>query len=89
MSINFKKLNSVLIDKTNRAIDKLNELKCTTEEYKNVLNSIINNLEVFNKLKNFDTECEECKNKKENEYFKPEIPQPNSPIGKKWIEFKE
>jgi predicted nuclease with TOPRIM domain len=89
MNINFKKLNNVLIEKTNKAINKLNELKCTTEEYKNVLNSIINNVEVFNKLKNFDTECEECKNKIENEEVRLEMPQPNSPIGKKWIEFKE
>ena len=102
MNIEFKKLYAILEKKTNRAIGMLDELKCTTPEYKNVLSSIVNNLESLKKLKEFDLDCPECKTNEERpiiqEDFKPTERQrqleqrqsnnPGSAIGKKWVTFK-
>lgn len=94
MNINFKKLNNILESKSNRAIDKLEELKCTTDEYKVILDSIFNNLEALKKLQEYDIDCPDCKEKVENLPVKEtqptsQTPNKNTLIGKKWVSFKK
>jgi hypothetical protein len=86
MDINFTRLLEILHTKTNSAIEKLNEFKCTSQDYKTTLEAIVNNLEHINIVKKLDTSCENCKknNKNENITKNPSL----SPIGKQWISFK-
>jgi hypothetical protein len=87
MDINFKKLNSILTSKTNKVIDKLEKLKCTSDDYKILLDTVFYNLEAVNKLKKFDNQCEDClESKEENKDIKKEKIKENL-IGKKWISF--
>jgi hypothetical protein len=100
MEINFKRLKEIITNKTNRAIEKLEEFKCTTPEYKNILASILNNLEAIKKLQDHDVDCPDCI---EKTVEKPTAQQANIPvanptnqepksqnaIGKEWIPFKE
>jgi hypothetical protein len=97
MEINFNKLKETLHSKTNSAINKLDEFKCTTPEYKNILASILNNLEALKKLQEYDTFCADCIEKIPVETKQPvpnqttpdAAPQSGSAIGKEWIPFKE
>ena len=94
MNINFKKLKQILEIKTNKAVDKLDELKCTSEDYNILLKAILYNLEAVLKIKEFDTECEDCiSNKKEVIENEKEIINKDNiienPIGKKWKSFKD
>jgi hypothetical protein len=95
MNINLKKLNTIIENKTNKAIDKLEEFKCTSEEYQSLLNAIFNNLEAVKKLQKFDTICLDCveenkePTKQNNGVLNPLPPSnSNSLIGKKWIPFE-
>jgi hypothetical protein len=65
MKVNINKLVSILELKTSKAIEKLDSLKCTTVEFRDVLSSIVNNLESIKKIKEFDTECPDCKTQSE------------------------
>lgn len=65
MKINFKKLNGILEAKAGRAIDRLDSLKCYTDEFQDTLGSIVYMLEVSKDLEKYDTECKDCKERKE------------------------
>jgi hypothetical protein len=101
MNINLKKLITILENKSNRAIDMLDEIKCTTPEFKTILDSVLNNLDAIKRVKQYDIDCPDCVKEKEMPVFKEEIkPQennqqrpkeefkPTSAIGKKWLPFK-
>jgi hypothetical protein len=98
MIIDFKKLYTILENKTNKAIIKLDDLKCTTEEYKTTLDAILYNLEAFERAKKHDTECLDCKDAPTKQHtHKEEVKQerpivkdekPTSLVGKKWIPYK-
>lgn len=98
MNIDFSKLYTILETKTNKAIKKLDELKCTTEEYKATLDAILLNAKAFNEIKKYDTECLDCKeaptkqhtHKDEIKEEKPVVKDDKitSLIGKKWIPYK-
>jgi hypothetical protein len=92
MNINFKKLKQILETKTNKAIDKLDELKCTSDDYKILINAITLNLETINFIKKFDNQCENCANNKQEVEEKVITDKNNNienPIGKKWKSFKD
>jgi thioredoxin 1 len=74
MKIDFKRLNTILEAKAGRAIDRLDGLKCYTPEFTETLNSIRFMLESSKELEVYDTECQDCKHKKE----KREEPKPAS-----------
>ena len=65
MKIDFKKLNGILEAKAGRAIDRLDGLKCYTDEFKETLYSIVSMLEVSKELEKYDTECLDCKEDQE------------------------
>jgi hypothetical protein len=98
MNINFKKLYVIIEGKTNRAIDKLEELKCTTADYKTTMDAILYNLDSFAKIKAHDIDCPDCKKSleiKENKNDdkvkeEPVVNKENktSLMGKKWIPYK-
>jgi hypothetical protein len=99
MNINFKKLYVIIESKTNRAIDKLEELKCTTADYKTTMDAILYNIDAFAKIKTNDIDCPDCKKalevKEHKEEFKIKNENPinkdepkTSLIGKKWIPYK-
>jgi thiol-disulfide isomerase/thioredoxin len=68
MKIDFAKLNGILEAKANRAIDRLDGLKCYTPEFQETLDAILFMLDASKKLDTYDTECQDCKhNKKELE----------------------
>jgi hypothetical protein len=97
MKVNFNRLNEIITNKTNRAIEKLEEFKCTTPEYKNTLESILNNLKALKELGQYDIDCPDCIEKVPVETKQPvpnqptpdAAPQSGSAIGKEWIPFKE
>jgi len=101
MNIDLKKLITILENKSNRAIDMLDEIKCTTPEFKTILDSVLNNLDAIKKIKQYDIDCPDCVKEKEIPVSKENIrPQgnnqqrpreenrPESPVGKKWIPYK-
>jgi hypothetical protein len=103
MNIDLKKLVTILENKSNRAINMLDEIKCTTPEFKTILDSVLNNLNAIKQVKQYDIDCTDCKTKlieEEKEHSHPknlEIKEnqpdiknekPTSVIGKKWIPFK-
>jgi hypothetical protein len=101
MNIDLKKLITILENKSNRAIDMLDEIKCTTPEFKTILDSVLNNLNAIKQVKQYDIDCPDCVKEKEIPALKEDIrPQgnnqqrpreenrPESPIGKKWVPFK-
>jgi hypothetical protein len=93
MKINLIKLKNILDKKTNKAIENLEKYKCSSEEYKNILNSIFNNLEKIKKLEEFDINCENCENEnnennQENKENNIEIKEENkSVVGRKWSSY--
>jgi hypothetical protein len=104
MNIDLKKLITILENKSNRAINMLDEIKCTTPEFKTILDSVLNNLNAIKQVKQFDIDCPDCKSKEEtllnnevipvrdnHQHKEKEEQQPPkhiSAIGKKWISFK-
>jgi hypothetical protein len=99
MNINFKKLYVIIEGKTNRAIDKLEELKCTTADYKTTMDAILYNIDAFAKIKANDIDCPDCKKSLEIKELNSEIKfkkdehiikeeNKTSLIGKKWIPYK-
>jgi hypothetical protein len=92
MKINYSKLITVLEKKSNRAIDRLDELKCYSVEFKETLDSIIMMLEASKKIETYDTECLHCK---EDNLERDNSPQNNprptreSQVGKPYKTFKE
>jgi hypothetical protein len=101
MNIDLKKLITILENKSNRAIDMLDEIKCTTPEFKTILDSVLNNLNAIKQVKQYDIDCPDCVKEKEIPALKEDIrPQGNnqqrpkeenkheSPVGKKWLPFK-
>lgn len=85
MKIDFKRLNELLEVKAGRAIDRLDGLKCYTDEFQDTLDSIVYMLEVSKDLGQYDTECPDCKHRNE----KPQPQQPGQPeyIGKSYKPF--
>ena len=65
MKIDFKRLNNLLEAKANRAIDRLDGLKCYTDEFQDTLDSIVYMLEVSKELEQYDTECPDCNHRNE------------------------
>ena len=72
MNIDFKRLNTILEAKAGRAIDRLDSLKCYTTEFAETLNSILFMLESSKELEEYDTECQDCKQRKEENNNRPE-----------------
>ena len=65
MNIDLKKLITILENKSNRAINMLDEIKCTTPEFKTILDSVLNNLDAIKQVKQYDIDCPDCKTAKE------------------------
>lgn len=72
MKIDFKRLNELLEAKAGRAIDRLDGLKCYTDEFQDTLDSIVYMLEVSKELEQYDTECPDCKHRNEQELLQPQ-----------------
>jgi len=83
MKIDFKRLNELLEAKASRAIDRLDGLKCYTDEFADTLDSIVYMLEVSKELEQYDTECPDCKHRNEQ----PQGPQQPEYIGKTYKAF--
>lgn len=99
MKVELKKLINILESKSNRAINMLDEIKCTTPEFKNILDSVLNNLNALKQIQAYDIDCPDCKTKEEVKPQEPkttEQPKANerkeapvsNAIGKKWEPFK-
>jgi hypothetical protein len=101
MNIDLKKLITILENKSNRAINMLDEIKCTTPEFKTILDSVLNNLDAIKKVKEYDIDCPDCAKEKEIPVLKEDIRphennqqrpreenRPQSAVGKKWLPFK-
>jgi hypothetical protein len=104
MNIDLKKLIAILENKSNRAIGMLDEIKCTTPEFKTILDSVLNNLNAIKQVKQYDIDCADCKSKEKTplnnevipvrdnhqhkEKEEQQAPKHISAIGKKWISFK-
>jgi thiol-disulfide isomerase/thioredoxin len=67
MKIDFGKLNGILEAKAGRAIDRLDGLKCYSPEFQETLDAILLMLEVSKELDTYDTECQDCKQRKNKE----------------------
>jgi len=100
VKINYNELITVLEKKSNRAISRLDELKCYTPEFQETLESILKMLAASKEIERYDTECLSCKEKKqeqrnnksdENKENEPAPPGPKlqSQIGKPYKTFKE
>ena len=83
MKLDFKRLNELLEAKASRAIDRLDGLKCYTDEFADTLDSIVYMLEVSKELEQYDTECPDCKHRNEQ----PQGPQQPEYIGKPYKPF--
>ena len=83
MKIDFKRLNDLLETKAGRAIDRLDGLKCYTDEFQKTLDSIVYMLEVSKDLEQYDTECPDCKHRNEQ----PKQPEQPEYIGKPYKAF--
>jgi len=99
MKIEINKLLSVLENKTNKGIQRLEELKMYTEEFQSTLSAILGNLEAINMISKFDIDCPDCKHKMEVESEKNAAPVQAQPsqeppirysgaVGKKYVPFK-
>jgi hypothetical protein len=100
MKINVQKLLSVIEKKTNKGIEKLDTLKMYTEDYHNLLDSIMMNIEAAKKIEEYDVECQDCKETTQADPQPSNAPilnpnnnlptqrQPSSAIGKKYVPFK-
>ena len=98
MKINYTELITILEKKSNRAISRLDELKCYTLEFQETLESILKMLAASKEIEKYDTECVHCKEAKNNENQKNEnnTNQDNQPramresqVGKPYKTFKE
>jgi hypothetical protein len=98
MKINYRELITILEKKSNRAISRLDELKCYTPEFQETLESILKMLAASKEIEKYDTECVDCKEAKNNENQKNEnntnqdnqpTPTRESQIGKPYKTFKE
>jgi len=100
MNVNYTKLITILEKKSNRAISRLDELKCYTPEFQETLESILKMLSASKEIEKYDTECLNCKEEKEAN--KVQIPENNqetekekarptreSQVGKPYKTFKE
>jgi len=94
MKINYTELITILEKKSNRAISRLDELKCYTPEFQETLESILKMLAASKEIEQYDTECIHCKEAKKeennqsnqsNEPLPPREPQ----VGKPYKTFKE
>lgn len=63
MGVNYTELREVLERKANKAIKHLDELKCFSSEFREVLDSITYISQTLQNLRFLDSECEDCKNK--------------------------
>jgi hypothetical protein len=90
MNIDLKKLITILENKSNRAINMLDEIKCTTPEFKTILDSVLNNLDAIKKIKQYDIDCPDCKATEKVHDHKERNPnnERTSLIGKKWVPYK-
>ena len=66
MGVDYNQLKEILERKANKAINHLDELKCFVPEFKTVLDSVLYISETLKDLMFLDTECQDCKKKKEN-----------------------
>lgn len=92
MKINYKELIEVLEKKSNRAISRLDELKCYTPEFQETLQSILNMLAAGKEIEKYDTECLHCKEGKNQATQEDENDQPpgrESQVGKPYTTFNE
>lgn len=85
MKLDFNRLNELLEAKAGRAIDRLDGLKCYTDEFQDTLDSIVYMLEVSKDLEQYDTECPDCKHRNEQ----PQQPGQPEYIGKPYKAFGE
>jgi cell division protein ZapA (FtsZ GTPase activity inhibitor) len=60
MSINLKKLIRIVEDKTNGAIEKLNDIKYASDDYNTLLLSIVDNINILSDIEKHNTKCEDC-----------------------------
>ncbi len=67
MKIDYAKLNGILEAKAGRAIDRLDGLKCYSPEFQETLDAILFMLDASKELDTYDTECQDCKQRKEVE----------------------
>jgi thiol-disulfide isomerase/thioredoxin len=86
MKLDFKRLNTLLEAKASRAIDRLDGLKCYTDEFQDTLDAIVYMLEVSKELEQYDTECPDCKHRNE-QLQQPQHPQQPEYIGKPYKPF--
>jgi thymidine kinase len=94
MKINYTGLITVLEKKSNRAISRLDELKCYTPEFQETLESILKMLAASKEIEKYDTECVHCKESKQQENNQPNesnepAPTRESQVGKPYKTFKE
>lgn len=89
MKIDFAKLNGILEAKAGRAIDRLDGLKCYTPEFQETLDAILFMLDASKELDTYDTECQDCKQRKEaaGEALGLNSNDPRSLIGKGYNRF--
>jgi hypothetical protein len=94
MKINYTELITILEKKSNRAISRLDELKCYTLEFQETLESILKMLAASKEIEKYDTECVHCKESKEQEnndsnQSNEARPTRESQVGKPYKTFKE
>jgi hypothetical protein len=94
MKINYTELITVLEKKSNRAISRLDELKCYTPEFQETLESILKMLAASKEIEKYDTECVHCKEAKQQENGElnesnQARPTRESQVGKPYKTFKE
>ncbi len=85
MKLDFKRLNTILEAKAGRAIDRLDGLKCYTQEFQDTLDAIVYLLDTSKRLDIYDTECPDCKQQKEQ--VKPKVsdrPSPGDLVGQNY-----
>jgi hypothetical protein len=94
MKINYTTLITILEKKSNRAISRLDELKCYTPEFQETLESILKMLVASKEIEKYDTECVHCKEAKQQENadsneLNQDRPTRESQVGKPYKTFKE
>jgi hypothetical protein len=94
MKINYTELITILEKKSNRAISRLDELKCYTPEFQETLESILKMLAASKEIEKYDTECVDCKEAKQQEnndsnQSNEARPTRESQVGKPYKTFKE
>lgn len=89
MKINYTELITILEKKSNRAIERIEELKCYTPEFQETLESILKMLAASKEIERYDTECLDCKEKNSNENENQPRPTRESQVGKPYKTFKE